>query len=55
MSKLVEIDQCQKTFLISTLVDIPFGSIIRKSKDLFNFYSCRYVSEGVPVQVKRPF
>ena len=41
MSKLVEIDQCQKTFLISTLVDIPFGSIIRKSKDLFNFYSCR--------------
>ena len=34
-------DRGQKTFLISTLVDIRVGCVSSVSKDLFNFYSCR--------------
>ena len=38
-------DRGQKTFLISTLVDIDCHKISPLSKDLFNFYSCRFIKD----------
>ena len=46
---------CQKTFLISTLVDPGAGVLLTTSKDLFNFYSCRFNGVGLEVDGQKTF
>ena len=45
----------QKTFLISTLVDKTHLTSRRLSKDLFNFYSCRFAYLDGKVRGQKTF